>query len=399
MAREFNAVVTFNDAHYMVANEGYFQLQSEMPTGSECMSKAAIQFFLEIDETRISSLDMNQVVPYQLLSPLTNLGWRVKQDSQFCEEDFTLEIESTDPTTSGALDGTATVTVTSGEGPYIYTWSNGSTTSTSSTTNTITDLTAGTYTVTVEDYIGNTASISTILYEGPVECSEGMDVAIIIDYSASMGEDIENTKSGVSDLVNTIQTETNTNDYRLGLCIVDEWSNLSPPSIYNNIYYDELPNNQKLTLNSNADTTIYITAMEMFNINNNSTFNTQLNKINNSVFTLGNGVGFPEPMDIALDKVLNNNLLGQFRSGVARYVILITDALPGGLDDDFTEEVRNRIASLTQDCIDNGVVVIVLGQGATNPIWQDLATDTGGDFNTTYNANTISDIIESSCNV
>jgi hypothetical protein len=48
---------------------------------------------------------------------------------------------------NGEANGTATVSVSGGITPYTYHWSTGSTTD----TNTISDLTAGVYTVTVKD--------------------------------------------------------------------------------------------------------------------------------------------------------------------------------------------------------------------------------------------------------
>jgi len=61
----------------------------------------------------------------------------------------------TDESLPGAADGSATVTASGGTPPYGYLWSNGGTTAT------ITGLTAGTYTVTVTDDNGATASPAT----------------------------------------------------------------------------------------------------------------------------------------------------------------------------------------------------------------------------------------------
>ncbi|MBI4649428.1 MAG: hypothetical protein HY738_23225, partial [Bacteroidia bacterium] len=57
----------------------------------------------------------------------------------------------TDATCDGGSDGSATVTVFSGNPPFTYVWSNGATTNTTSTTNTVSGLSAGTYNVTVTD--------------------------------------------------------------------------------------------------------------------------------------------------------------------------------------------------------------------------------------------------------
>lgn len=88
MAREFNALVTFDDAHYMLANEGYNQIESNMPTGTECMTKAAVLFFLEVITSNLDPLASNQLVPYELLEPVpVVLAWR--PIDPVCEDDGT----------------------------------------------------------------------------------------------------------------------------------------------------------------------------------------------------------------------------------------------------------------------------------------------------------------------
>ena len=70
---------------------------------------------------------------------------------------------STDVTTNGGSDGTASVTASGGTPPYTYLWNTGATTSS------ISGLTAGTYTVTVTDAKGCTAECSTTVNE-PAPC-------------------------------------------------------------------------------------------------------------------------------------------------------------------------------------------------------------------------------------
>lgn len=65
-----------------------------------------------------------------------------------CLPDLGLRVSSSDETTDGAADGSASVRPTSGTGPYRYAWSNGD------TRQTIPNLAAGEYTVTVTDVFG-----------------------------------------------------------------------------------------------------------------------------------------------------------------------------------------------------------------------------------------------------
>lgn len=82
-----------------------------------------------------------------------------------------LELEgSTTPANEagGSADGTATVTVTGGSGNYTYAWSNGG------DTETITDLTAGEYTVTVT--------------ENDLPCAEPVELTVTVDFVSGVND-------------------------------------------------------------------------------------------------------------------------------------------------------------------------------------------------------------------
>ena len=71
MARENNKMITFNDALFMVANEGFIQ-KNFFVTSNNCMTKFDIEFYLFVDTTfsDFSSYQANQLVPYQKIQPL-----------------------------------------------------------------------------------------------------------------------------------------------------------------------------------------------------------------------------------------------------------------------------------------------------------------------------------------
>ena len=233
-----------------------------------------------------------------------------------------------------------------------------------------------------------------------VPCDQGLDVAIIMDYTASMSGVIGDAKTGAASLVSTIDSVAGTNVYRMGLVIVDEYPNSGQPYYSTNTEYTSLPSTQKYantTGTPNSD--IYITAMEMFGNDNGASFTTQLNKLDNTL-PLGAGVQTPEPMDRALDLVVNQDFLGAYRSGIAKYAILITDATPSGLDDRYNDAAENDdtfINSLKATCIAEGIKVIVLGSGAANSIYQSLATDTGGTYDTSFDSTSIASAIQNGC--
>lgn len=231
-------------------------------------------------------------------------------------------------------------------------------------------------------------------------CADGIDVAIIMDYTASMGVHIDATKAGATSLISYVDGLVGANVYRLGLAIVDEVTNGGHLSYGGNVEYTSLPAAQKYVNTTGApNSDIYITAMEMFADNNAVGYETQIDKLNGTI-PLGDGVDTPDPMDKALDLVVNQNFLGTYRAGVAKYAILITDSQPSGLDDAYNAPGENDdlfINNLKAICITQGIKVIVLGQGASNAIYQSLATDTGGNFNTQVNDTIIQNAIQIAC--
>jgi hypothetical protein len=71
-----------------------------------------------------------------------------------------LSQSSVDASCSNSPDGSVTVTVNNGYGPYHYSWSNGATSNSTSNTNTISGVTSGVYTVTVTNSNGCSATIT-----------------------------------------------------------------------------------------------------------------------------------------------------------------------------------------------------------------------------------------------
>lgn len=247
-------------------------------------------------------------------------------------------------------------------------------------------------------------------------CSDGMDVVFIFDYSSSMGSSINSAISGASDLVTTIDTLSGANDYRLGLVLVDEISAGGTPQYGSDDDYTSLPAAQKYTESGTSGNDIVLTAFEMMgptvpNYNNGASFQTQLGKLNNgggSNFVIGSGAGGPEPMDRGLDRVLNHDFAGAWRTGVARYIILITDASPSGLDDAFSAADVTALEGLATTALAGGYKVFVCGSGANSSItvsgvarkpYEEIAATTGGSTTTSFDSSTLEDEIVAGCTV
>lgn len=242
-------------------------------------------------------------------------------------------------------------------------------------------------------------------------CSNGMDVALIIDYTGSMGTEIDAIKTDMASLISTIDTSSGSNNYRIGIVTADEGNGTAAVPAYNTCTdYTNLPAAQRI-INTGTGHRQFITAWEMFSDNNGTTATSQINKLNKGVdgtcINLGTGDGSPEPTDMALGQVIESSaFLGAFRASVAKYVIIITDAAPGGSDDVFDATDVARLASLTTTANNSGIKVFVLGPGVNITYgsgsslsypWRDIATNTGGNWNVSESPSTIQSEITSGC--
>ena len=167
-------------------------------------------------------------------------------------------------------------------------------------------------------------------------CEQGMDVVFLIDYTSSMANEIDDVKTGVAGLVNTIDTQSN-GDYRLGLVIHDEGQNNNSPAYGPSTFYQNLPAAQKINTSSpdQSGYFMFFTAVEKMNaVGNSTSFTNSLNALNQPNGSNGMVLGgtpqssFPEQSGRALDEIISNDFAGSFRSGVQKLVILITDAEP-----------------------------------------------------------------------
>jgi hypothetical protein len=170
--------------------------------------------------------------------------------------------------------------------------------------------------------------------ETPSECKAPLDLAFVLDITGSMGSVLTNLKTSIAAIAADAVIKSN-NDYRLSLITVDE--NGSGP------------------LNVIRQT---------FSQNNLTAFQAALNAV-----TLGGGVGLPEPTDLGIQSVLNGQL-GAFRNNAIKMIVMITDALPSGgndqytvgTDDVFVTALANQAASQ-----DVRIYPIATGVGVTGP--------------------------------
>lgn len=199
----------------------------------------------------------------------------------------------------------------------------------------------------------------------PYSCNEGMDVAFLIDYTGSMGGAIDDIKSSVTAISNTIVSESG-GDYRLSLSIFDEYAEKSTPTYFTQTDYVSLPASQKVVNSTNATRSQYLTMMEKFGANNQASFGLQLAKLNGPL-SLGSGVGSPEPGGLLLNELLNNNFAGTWRTtNITKIAIIITDAVAGG-DDDTADAIDDTyLANLATTANSLGIQIILVSSLATS---------------------------------
>jgi len=179
----------------------------------------------------------------------------------------------------------------------------------------------------------------------PWPCNKGMDVAFLIDYTGSMGGAIDSIKANVAAIAGAINTYSAGN-YRLSLSIFDEVDTAAfKPAYLTSTDYLSLPAANKIANNTFPNLTQFLTSMENFSAGNITSFSTQLAKLNGSM-SIGSGVGGPEPGGMLLDRVINANFCGAWRSNISKIAIIITDAQDGGDDDNNTAIDDAFLASL-----------------------------------------------------
>lgn len=231
-----------------------------------------------------------------------------------------------------------------------------------------------------------------------ITCADGMDIVFLVDYTGSMGSAINAIKAAIASIVSTIVTES-ANNYRLSLVLFDEYTSGTTSNYSNKTAYTSLPSSQKYIntgLNSRFQ---WITAMEVFSQNNESSFSTQLALLNDSVnFPLGNGISTPEPADMGIDRVVNFDLAGTFRNDVSKLIILITDAPSSGNDDVNNATDVTFANTMVADCIAKGIKVLLMKPNSNSiaPL-ETIATETGGLVSTSFTPTSIITSIENIC--
>ena len=241
-----------------------------------------------------------------------------------------------------------------------------------------------------------------------IPCSKAMDVVFLLDYTGSMSNDMATLKSNVASISSKVVTESG-GDYRLSAVLIDQDTSTPPYWTGNNTTVSNLPSANKY--NSG---TVYLSAVVPFANANKSDFDTKISYLAGSgnsatSMDIGNGINGPEPNDTAIDRVLNYNLAGSFRTGVTRMIILITDNSPDGDGDDSFNgaEETAKMGTLSNQAVAAVTTISVLGtfnntssgDGTTTryDIYNSYADNTGGLTNFAGDPSDIEQFIEDIC--
>lgn len=250
---------------------------------------------------------------------------------------------------------------------------------------------------------GNTVSCDSIPFNTGLvttSCASGVDLAILLDYTESMGAIINELKAGANNLATTVESFSVTVPYRMGLMLVDEVLDNTSVNYEASTEWAAIPNANKLVIQGST-TDIYLTGLVPLVDNNKVDFETKVAYLNDPAqIALGSGVNAPDPLDIGMDNLLvgSSSVINSFRPSVRKYLVIITDTVPSGLDDAYTSLDNLSIQNFTTQCINEGIRVIVLGSGATAQVWQNIATATGGAYESTFDENTLAIKIQDICN-
>ena len=246
-----------------------------------------------------------------------------------------------------------------------------------------------------------------------IPCSKAMDVVFLLDYTSSMDDDMTTLKANVASISNKVVSESG-GDYRLAAVLIDQTGgeDTGVPSYWtgNNTTVSNLPAANKY----NDGDSVWLAALVPFASNNKTDFDTKIGYLDGTTnsatsMLIGSGDGGPEPNDTAIDRVLNHDLAGSFRSGVTRMIILITDNSPDGDGDDVfngAEELA-KMGTLSNQAVENVTTISVLGtfpntnssDGTTTryDIYNGYANNTGGLTNFSGDPSNIEQFIEDIC--
>ncbi|MEU5694709.1 vWA domain-containing protein [Actinosynnema sp. NPDC020468] len=189
----------------------------------------------------------------------------------------------------------------------------------------------------------------------PSRCGP-LDVAFVIDDTGSMGGAITNLKSGINTIINDVQVNSG-GDYQLGLIT----------------FKDNVTVKNNLAPGNAGPVTTSVNAL-----------------------AASGGGNEPEASDESVNTAVNSlpaasrpqvGNFGGWRATATKFVVLVTDARPGGFDDTYTAADAANAATYANNAVTNGIKIsaVYVPTSTTyspqiTPVMQNYATTTGGQY-------------------
>ena len=99
---------------------------------------------------------------------------------------------------------------------------------------------------------------------------------------------------------------------------------------------------------------------------------------------------------MGIDLVGTENFAGGFRSGVSKLIILITDNVPSGNDDNYTQTDIDFVNTLTPQLFNQNIRVLLMTTSGNNILYN-LATGTNGIVSNGFSGANIITAIQNIC--
>lgn len=235
----------------------------------------------------------------------------------------------------------------------------------------------------------------------PTMCNDckGVNIVFSIDVTSGMDTYINNAKSQISQLTELITLQVP--DYKFGLVTFDDGLTYNP-NYQTSFTYLSLPSDQKIIDQYPNNYYQYHTCLRKLGINNENLFLNKFNQLNTGFFVMGDGNLPAEPINESINYILNG-FAGQFDGNdYEKYIVVLTDALPGGSNEIFDpEDVDFAINTLQPELINNNIKLVLLTNNSNvinNSPLVDVAEGTGGIAIQTNNPiNSLIEYLEPKC--
>jgi uncharacterized repeat protein (TIGR01451 family) len=260
-------------------------------------------------------------------------------------------------------------------------------------------------------------------------CNAGMDVCFITDFTGSMRDIIDDVKTNITSIIDSIEEQQpdGKDNYRLSLVATTEIYSDNYNNPFSHISYTSLPEEQKLKYRTpyRGDAFLHIVwepfVIGRINSDSADSFKAQLENLNTNVSPRYGRIGIPG--DEAIIQALSGSI-GEWRNDVSKYIVFLTDTFLG-VNVYFRDENVDNLITLRSLAKEKGIKIITvvnadsditkykqnLSAGKINElpnsdsinltdpetIWKWISTETGGVYTTDATSDGVIAALVGSC--